>query len=266
MKYCYFNGKIISENKTRVNPRDLGILRGYGVFDVMRIYNGKPFLLPEHFKRLKNSASKLNLKIPIGEKKFKETVLKLIKKNKVKSVIIRTVVTGSNTFYILSEKFTPLPSGLYKNGAKLITLPYARYIPESKTLNYISFIKQKDNMKRRGALELLYISEGKVLECATSNFFIIKKGVVITPKNGVLKGTTRGLVLKLARKNNFKVEEQDVKISELETADEAFLAATNKGIVPVVKIDNRKIRNGKVGEKTKLLINIFNDYVREFKK
>lgn len=265
MKYCFFNGKFILEKNARISPHDLGILRGYGVFDMMKIYNGKPFLLLEHFKRLENSAKELNLKLPIDESKFEKIVLKLLGKNKTKETVVRTVLTGSKTFYILIEKVSFLPRNFYENGIKVITLEHSRQFSEAKTLNYITPWRERGRIKKESAFELLYVCDGKVLECSTSNFFIIKNGILITPKNGVLGGITRNLVLKLAKKNGFKIRERDVKISELKTADEAFITGTSKKILPVVQVSKIKIGNGKVGENTKVLMKLFDNYVSKFK-
>lgn len=260
MKYCYFNGKIILEKNVKISIDDVGFLRGYSVFDVMVSYNGKPFLLKKHFERLKNSANNLNLKFPATEKKFESIILTLLNKNNIKNVSIRSFLTGGGVFFIRLEKPTKLAENLYKTGAKIITLNYFRYLPEAKTSNYISSIRQMDRMKKEKAMEILYTYDGKVLECSTSNFFLIKNGVIITPKDGVLGGVTRYFILKIARENGFAVEERDIKVTELKTSDEAFLTATNKEIVPVVKIDKLKIGKGKVGVKTKELMELFSKY------
>jgi D-amino acid aminotransferase len=274
-KYCYFNGKIVPFNKVQISPYDLGILRGYGVFDVMTTSNGKPFLLDEHWKRFLNSAKKVGLKIPISKEKYKKILKKLIKTNRYKKYTLRTILTGGmssdaftycgqETFYILAEKFVPLPKNLYENGAKVITSEYLRELPEVKTANYLHAIKNQDRKHKNGALEIAYVHKGKVLEAATSNIFIIKNNVLITPKNNILFGITRNLVIRLARKMGYNVMERDIKIRELFLADEAFITATNKDIVPVVKVDNKKIGNGMPGKFTKDLIKVFAGFIKTY--
>src|SRR3989344_438643 len=87
--YCYFNNKIMPENKANMNLRDLGVLRGFAVFDVLRTYNNRPFMLKEHFARLKNSAGVLNLKLPISTNEFEAIVSQLLKKNKLNPRTLR---------------------------------------------------------------------------------------------------------------------------------------------------------------------------------
>ena len=273
--YCYFNGKIITSSKIKISPYDLGILRGYGVFDVMRTQSGKLFLSEDHWKRLKNSAKELNLKIQISKEEFQEIITKLLKLNRFKESIIRTVLTGGmskngfdfenkETFYILIEKFKPLPRECFSQGVNVITLEYLRDVPEAKITNYIAAIKNQKKKNKKKALEIIYTNKGKALEMSTSNFFIVKKGQLITPQKNILFGITRKLVIKLAKENGFDIQEREIKTGELFSADEVFLTATNKDIVPVVKIDNKKVGNGKVGKATKELMKIFQEFAKNY--
>jgi len=272
-KYCYLNGKILPLEKAGISLRDIGILRGYGIFDFSRTYNGKPFAFKEHFMRMKHSANVLNLKVPIFEKETEEIIKKLISKNKLKEANIRMVLTGgesldgisyhSTTFYILVGDVKKFPESIYKKGAKLITYEYLRDEASAKTLNYITAIKLQPFKKRQKAFEILYTYKGYILEATTSNFFIFKKDNLITPKENILYGITRNYVIKLA-KDIFKIEERAVSLKELDSATEAFITSTNKEIVPVVKIDNKIIGNGKVGKNTKKLIEIFHLFTQNY--
>jgi len=271
-RYCYFNGKITNLDKAKVDLYDIGLLRGYGVFDVMRTEKNKPFLLEKHFKRFENSAKELKLKIPIKKEEYKKILDKLITLNGFKQSIIRTILTGGTSsngfdrengnenFFILIEEFKPLSNKIYKKGAKLITLEYNRFNPSAKVTNYVAAIKTQEKKKKEKALEILYTKDGKALEASTSNFFLVKKGKIVTTKEDVLLGITRGMTIDLAKKIGLKVKERKVSEKELYQADEVFLTATNKKIVPVVSINNKKIGNGQVGETTKSLM----DELEEF--
>jgi branched-chain amino acid aminotransferase len=274
-KYCYINGKIIPVNKASVSLDDIGILRAYGVFEFLKTYNGKPFFLRKHLARLKRSAKILNLKIPISQKQLITEIKKLLIKNKFEESFIRIVLTGgrsrdgihydynSPTFFILVDELKRLPLSMYQKGIKLITYEYQREISQAKTINYITSIKLQSLCKRKKALDVLYVSNGCVLEAPTSNFFLFKKNTLVTSKNNILIGITRDFVIKLA-KDKFKIEERDILVEELKTAREAFITATNKEIVPVVKIDNKNIGNGKVGQNTRYLINLFQKYTKNY--
>lgn len=290
-KYCYFNGKIILAEKIKVSPYDLGILRGYGVFDLARTCNGKPFLLKEHFVRLKNSAKELGLKLNLKESNYKKIVEKLLElndfhknrsvssagsRNDLNQANIRTVLTGGisenafsynpgkETFYVLIEKFKPLPEMVYKKGAGAITLDYQRVFPRAKVTNYAAAIKNQKEKEKRNALEIIYTRNGNALEASTSNFFIFKNGALITPKDNILLGITRNLTVKLAKKEKFKVEEREVKTDEIYSAEELFLTATNKGIAPITKVDGKKIGNGRVGKNTKVLTEALERFMESY--
>lgn len=272
-KYCYLNGKILPFAKASLPLNDLCVLRGYGVFDFLRTYNGKPFLLNEHLTRLRNSAREIGLTLPLSLSKLKNIIDQLLKKNGHEESYIRIVLTGgptndgitpsSPTLFILTDKLKPVPASLYKKGIKLMTHEYLRDLPRAKTTNYIEAVRLQKKKQRVGAFEILYVAEGKILECTTSNFFLFRGPTLVTPKNDVLIGTTRNVVIALAKKH-CTVEERDILLSERETANEAFITATNKEILPVVKIDNRVIGNGKVGPNTNLLLRLFREYVNNF--
>lgn len=277
--FCYFNGKIVQSDKALIHPSDLGILRGYGVFDVMKTVNGKIFLFDEHFKRLSDSAKYLGVKLPVKKKEIEEIIKKLISKNKIndgKEASIRIVLTGgrsadamhldskSPTFYILVSEFKPLKPELFKNGIKLVTVNHSRDAAEIKTTNYVEAVRAiNERQKKEKFFEILYVSSGVVLEASTSNFFVFIGDKLITPKDNILKGITRNLVIKLAQKE-FEVEERELKTEELNSATEAFIAATNKDIVPVVQIDDKKIGDGKPGKNTKRLMEIFAEFVKSY--
>jgi branched-chain amino acid aminotransferase len=269
-KYCYFNGKFCTEDKVRISPYDIGILRGYGVFDVMTTANGKPFLVKEHYARLKKSATLLGLKLPFTAETFKSNVEKLLTLNKKKMASIRTVVTGGvspdsfsvgvPTCYILIEDFHCFPAEAYEKGIRLMTLNHVLTVPQAKvTINYIEAIKNQKQKKKANASEILYVKEDNVLECSTSNIFIVKGDTIITPKERMLYGTTRNFVIKLIKKK-YTLEERDITYRELQKADEAFITATNKHVVPVVQVDAWKIGKGRVGEKTREIMKMFHDY------
>ena len=273
--HCYFNGKITLLEKVSIHPYDVGVLRGFGVFEVLRTYNGKPFEIASHLDRLSQSAKVLNLSPPIDKKEVTKTIEKLLAINKFsssKEAVIRIVLTGgksedgfnyhptSPTFFILTEPFNQLPSKYYMNGIKLITHEYQREFAIAKTLNYMSALRLQDQKAKENAFEILYKSNDRILEASTSNFFIVKDKKVITPKDDILLGVTRDVVIKLAKSNGFKVEERETYSSEIKSADEAFITATNKDIVPVIKVDKITIGDGKVGKNTKDLMKLFYEF------
>lgn len=241
---------------------DLGLLRGYGVFDNLRTYHRRPFLFDEHLARFRHSAKKVHLKVPYTDEEIKAFSNELLAINQFDESNIKFVLTGGlegtdlPNFYILAPEFKKLPESCYTQGVKLISYNHERYLPTSKSTNYLTALSLRKWQKEEEAFEILYTTNGKVLEAATSNFFIFNNNKLITPREGVLFGITRNHLIRIAA-DIFQIEEREIAVRELEEATEAFITSTNKEIVPVVDIDGNKIADGKVGSKTKELLRIF---------
>lgn len=271
----YLNGRFVPEDKALISVYDLGLLRGYAVFDFLRTYNFKPFYLKEHLKRLLNSAKIIGLKHNYTIDNLEKIVIKTLSKNKhLKEAGIRIILTGgySKDFITPSKPnlivmITPiksLPKTLYRYGASLITKIYERIDPRAKTIIYTDAVRFLEEAKGKGAIEVLLISkDNEVLECTTSNFFIAKENAVITPTTDkILEGITRKVVIDLCKQNNIKIIERKIYYEELKEATEAFITASNKEILPIVKIDKIKIGDGRVGQLTKFLIKKFQELTK----
>ncbi len=275
LRYCYFNGKIIPQNKALLPVDDIGILRGYGVFDFATTYNGKPFLFKEHCERLRNSAKQIGLKVPLSTKEIEYIVETLLHKNTMKEANIRIVLTGGKTiegltfdprhatFFILIEDKIILPEKLYTGGTNLITHEHQRMFFASKTTNYITAVSLQERKRKNKAIEILYTFKNNILECSTSNIFIIKNKVLLTPKENILMGITRNFVIDHAQKKGLIVKERSLTLQDLKKADEVFITSTNKEILPIVHIDDWKVGNGRVGSTTDILIKDFRDYTNK---
>ena len=274
----FFNGKYLPVKKIKISIFDLGLLRSYAVFDFIRTYNQKPFLLNDHLKRFFNSAKALSLKSPYNFEEIKRIINKLIEtnKNKAKEFNLRIVLTGGESenstepgkpnFLIIVTPLKNLNQSIYKKGIKLITKIYERPFPQVKSTLYGPLIKFLIEAKKKKAFEVLLLDRNKmVLECTTSNFFIVKKNKVYTPPlKNVLGGITQKFIFKLMKENKIPFEEKEIKYEELKIIDECFITATNKEIIPVVKIDNFKIGSGKPGKITLNLINLFKQFVENY--
>ncbi len=269
--YCCINGRILSAHKATVPVNDIGLLRGYAVFDYLRTYDRRPFLLEKHLQRFSNSARELGMRLPVSVRRVGEIISLLIKKSQTKKDVgIRLVLTGGDTrdgitpsrptFIIIIEKLLEPARKDFEQGVTLMLNEFQREIPQVKTTNYKNAIRLQHEKRRRGAYEILYHSDGKIRETTRNNFFLFKGNTLITPREKILHGITRGLVIELA-KNRFEVEERDLRVSELKEADEAFITGTTKKVLPVVKVDDLMIGNGKPGELTNILLRSFNDYI-----
>src|SRR3989344_3621014 len=232
-EYCFLNGKIMPTEEAKVSVLDIGLLRGYGVYDGIAGFNGKPFRFADHWNRFVSGAHMLNRNIPITEDKAEKVIEELLQKNGLtRRANIRFILTGGKTvngieydfaeptFYIVTEKWESLPHDFYKNGAKLLTYRHMRELPEYKTINYIRGVLLQNFGKEEKAVEILYTYDGDVLECATSNIFMVRDGKIITPAENILKGITRKVVIEIANESRLTVEEGIIKEEELKVADE----------------------------------------------
>jgi branched-chain amino acid aminotransferase len=278
MAFVYMNGKLVDKKDAKVSIFDHGFLYGDGVFEGIRSYKGLVFKLKEHIDRLYESAHTIMLKMPMNKKQMIDAVIKTLKANKLKDAYIRLVVTRgpgdlgldprkctSPSVFIIADRIALYPPRLYKEGLELITVPTSRNIPEAlspqvKSMNYLNNIMAKIEAVNSGHEEAIMLNpQGYVAECTGDNIFIVKQKEVLTPPAyvGILKGITRQAVMDLAREMRIKVRREMMTRHDLFNADECFLTGTAAEIIPVVRIDGRKIGEGKPGKMTKKLLEGF---------
>ena len=271
----FIDGKYLSERDAKVSVFDHGLLYGDGVFEGIRAYNGRVFKLKEHIDRLFYSAKAILLDIPMTPGAVMKATVDTIRANKLRDCYVRLLVTrgvgtlGLNprscknpSVIIIAGKIQVYPPELYARGMEIVTVPTVRNLhsavnPAIKSLNYLNNILAKIEANNAGVEEAVMLnSEGFVAECTADNLFIIKGGAVYTPPlyAGALYGITRGTVMEIATNLGIKVAEQNLTRYDLFNADECFLTGTGAEIMPVIKIDGRRIGTGKPGELTRRLV------------
>ena len=268
----YLNGEYVAASQATLRLNDLGIVRGYGVFDLLRTYDGKLFKLHEHVLRLQRSAAAIGLDLPYGPEEIEHLARETYARNQIANATIRIVVTGGAaddfmtppnrpTLAVLIEPIAPSSNDQYTKGVKLVTTELERIMPTVKSLNYITAIMAMKEAKKAGAVEALYrTKDGRVTEGTRANFFIIRGQALITPQEEVLGGITRDVVLEIAE-DDFQVREAPITYAELATCDEAFITSSTKEILPVVQIDDITIGAGRPGPNTQKLMDLFHTYV-----
>ncbi|MFQ6082888.1 MAG: aminotransferase class IV [Candidatus Aminicenantia bacterium] len=268
----YNNGQFCKFEETRA-PLNQSYFFGDGVFTTLKTYGGKAFELRKHIDRLFESASLIDLPLPVEKNYIKELIEAVLQKNLNRDCVIRIIISRETDLsrlkkgkpYILIIPVEPIKYDQenYKRGVKVITFRGERYLPRAKSLNYLVSVIAGREADKKGANEALLVDRNDyVREGSISNFFIVKNNTLITPNDEILFGVTREVVLDIARKN-WKIELRDIKKFELFEADEVFLTGTTKEVMPVVEIDGKKIGEGKVGDITKRLIVEFQNYVEE---
>ncbi|PWJ43022.1 aminotransferase class IV [Sediminitomix flava] len=273
MKYI-LNGKLTSKENATVSVRDLALMRGYGIFDYFRCIGLKPLFIEDHLDRFFNSAATLRIPMPFSKEEVHQQVLKLIEENQVMDSTFRLILTGGYTeesyeigepsLIIYNEPAIEWNMQAYEKGLKLLTLEYRRDIPEVKTINYLMGIYQKVRLAEAGAADVLFHMNGKLSELTRSNFYIVDQNNVIkTAKDDVLLGITRKHIKKMVE-GKYQFEETDLYLDDLKSAKEVFISGSGKKIVPIRQVEEQVFNNGKVGEVTKDLIEMFEDYSEAF--
>lgn len=265
------NGKIVEEQELMISARDIGLLRGFVVFDFLVTYNNKPFMLNDHIDRLYNSAKNIKLYNPWTKLQIRKMIYQALNANNSNfDKTIKLVLTGGvssdgftpenkSQLLILIDEWRKSPANIYKKGICIIAHKHKRHLAESKTNNYVEALKNLGKIKKKSAFEILYYDESQIFECSRSNIFALIDGKLQTPKSNILKGITRKVVLE---KLDLQTIEQDFTFPELLKAEEIFITKSNDEIVPIIKIDNQIIGNGKVGKITKEVMKKFQGYIK----
>ncbi len=278
------NGKIIPPEDATISVLDRGFLLGDGIYETVKIYSGKPFLIDEHIIRLQRSASLIKMDLKQIPYNIKEEVQKTVRKAGDKDFIVRIIVTrGSGdlfsdpfiltpNFVILVREPPSIPADIHNKGTEIIIAsvrrnPVQSLNPKIKTGSHLNEVLAALEAHEKGAFEALLLTiDGKVAECSSSNIFIVKRGKIITPPlpTGILDGITRHYIIKLAKDAGITIDEKDFYPNELYSADECFITSTVKEIMPIIRIDGEIIGNGKRGELTERLQKLFMKKVQEY--
>lgn len=274
----YIDGEFYEKEHAKVSVFDHGLLYGDGIFEGIRFYGGRVFRLDEHMNRLYDSAKAILLQPDISKADLTEAVLETIRQNGLTDGYIRLVITRGEGTLGLSPEHCPKPTTIiivaeiklypkemYENGLMVITcatrrIPHGSLSPMVKSLNYLNNVMAKIEATAAGAGEGLMLNEqGYVAECTGDNIFIIKNGKILTPpiSSGALAGVTRAVVFEMAEEAGIPIAEPDLTRYDIFTADECFLTGTAAEVIPVIKLDQRPIGDGKPGVVTRQFMERF---------
>jgi len=276
----YIDGKFYSKDEAKISVYEHGFLYGDGVFEGIRVYGGRAFMLDEHVSRLYESAHSIDLEIPVSEEKMRTIVLETIKRQGSADSYVRLIVTrgvGNLGLDPRSCKKGPSIIAIVESLKPLYDKPVRAIVPsvrrnaitalnpQIKSLNYLNNILAKIEATKAGADEAIMLDQrGFVSEGTGENIFILKDGKLVTPpsSSSVLVGVTRNLVLKLAKEEGIPTEERDLTVHDIYNADEAFLTGTAAEVAPIAELDGRKIGGGRLGPVTERLRRRFREFIK----
>jgi D-alanine transaminase len=267
------NGKFLPRGEAKVSVEDRGFVFGDGVYEVLRVINGRPFAARFHNDRLKRSLDgiKISLQGNDSPERFVEIGRELLRENGLlqgEATLYMQVTRGATTrahyfppkditptVYISVARFNPATE-LAQSGASAITHPDLRWGRcDLKTLNLLPNVLASQTAKERGAFEAMLIRDGIVTEGAKTNFFGVVDGELRTHPidNHILPGITRSVLCDLAKEVGIGVNETPINQTELPKLQELFLTGTTTDVMPVVKLDGKAIGKGAPGELTRKL-------------
>lgn len=267
----YINGRITSKAEAMVSVFDHGYLYGDGVFEGIRVYDGRIFKLEEHLDRLYRSAKHLMLEVPLARDAMRQAIIETVRASGLRDAYIRPVVSRgpgdlgidprkcpTPTVVIIVDEIRLYPREAYERGLRMVTATVRRPAVDAldgrvKSLNYLNNILARIEANQAGAEEALMLTaEGYVCECSADNVFVVVRGEVWTPPAhlGLLRGITRDTVLALASELGIGAAERIFTLHDVYTADECFLTGTGAEVAPVVEVDGRRIGDGHPGPLT----------------
>lgn len=279
----WLDGKLVPTAQATVSVFSHGLLYGDGVFEGIRVYNGRIFEGPSHMKRFAASLKAIRLEIPYSMDQLVDAINQTVKGNNTTDGYIRLVASrgpgtlGIHPFrtvapnvFVICDKIQMFDPEMYEKGMKIITASTIRnhpnaLSPQIKSLNYLNNIMAKIEAIDAGCLEAVMLNhEGYVGECTGDNLFIVQGGKLRTPAThcGLLGGVTRRLVLKMAQKRGIVTDESTLTRADLYYADEMFITGTGAEVCPVNEIDKRPVGDGKPGAITKQLIADFRAHIK----
>ena len=283
--WIFLNDKFVHQDQARISVFDHGFLYGDGVYETLRAYHGKFFLLERHIARLRQSCQMIGLELPIPDTQWPTLLGEALRRNELTEASLRITISRGEgdlgldpalcarpTIVILAKRFRPYPPSLKRDGVRLALVetrrnPTSAQSPRIKSLSFLNNILAKQEALRMGSFDGLMLNiEGYVSECPTSNVFFVKNGVIKTPSIdcGILEGVTREVIIWLSQEQNIYLQEGHYKPQELLDADECFITNTSMEVMPVSQIGEKRIGQRCPGPLTARLGQLFQENVERF--
>ena len=277
---CYLNGDYLPLAEARVSPLDRAFLFGDAVYEVLPVYESRPFRLREHLERLDRSLAGIRMSPPLSHGDWARLCEELIARNSARDAYLYLQVTrgaefGRNhawpqdlkpTLFAYATALEPLPPSMLENGVAAVTAADTRWARRDiKSTALLANVLLKKLSADAGAFETILLENGALTEGSSTTVHVVKGAVIRTPPNGhhILHGTTRDVVTELARRLGMTCQSGRVTESELRAAEEIWLAFATRGVLPVTALDGAAVGSGKPGPGFKRMSAAFAGYTRE---
>jgi D-alanine transaminase len=274
----YFNGRWTATDERVLGVEDRGFQFADSVYEVFKFHGKRPIFLADHFRRLDGGLREIEIRNPWTEETYGKTVAQLLERTQFGDGIVYTQVTRGEserahfypetiepTMVMYSRQFRFPDPAKKERGIKLVTTRDLRWRScHVKSTNLLANAMAKKKAQRAGADEALLIDDGTVREAASSSFFIVRGGRIVTHPldEHILPGVVRDRTIGFALAAKIRVDERPPRERELFDLDEAFITSTTQGVMPVSEIDGRVIGNSRRGEITTVLQQLLDDAER----
>lgn len=259
------NGNILTSDQPVISVSDQGLMYGWGVFETIRVYRGRPWLLEKHLDRMLGSAADIEIETNVPAEEIVKWVRSFLASAGIDEGVLRITLTRAQGYIsniILTYRPLIYTSEQYQAGFKAMTSPIRRNAHSPmvgiKSLNYMDNMLAKRQAARLGFDEAVMLNGSGILcECTMSNIFFVKSGCLYTPalKCGVLAGITRGVVIgSIAPLIDITVREGEYVLEHLAQAEEAFITNSVMQTTPLVSLDGIRIGDGRPGKLTQTIM------------
>ncbi|TYO95775.1 branched chain amino acid aminotransferase [Geothermobacter ehrlichii] len=269
MSTVFLNGEFIPAEQAKISVFDQGFLYGDGIYESFRSVGGRLYQFPRHYQRLRQSAEALCYPMPYSEQELENILLMLRRRNRLQDAYFRITITrgpgqvgfqrrleGELTCLIVAREFREFPEECYRQGIALRVARTRRNAPEAinpkiKSISNLNSLLGKLEAKEAGVLEVIMLnSRGEVCEGSASNIFWTRDHWVFTPSaaTGLLEGVTRSTIIRLCEQElDLRVICGEYRLQDLLFSDEVFITSTSLEVMPVVRVDDFTINQGRVG-------------------
>lgn len=260
----YLNGQFRRIDEAKISVLDRGFIFGDGIYEVVPVYNGKPFRMTEHLERLERSLAALKITSPMDRAQWVELIQQLIARAaQPTSTVYLQVTRGvckrdhafpteavTPTVFGMTSAFVPPSQAAREQGYSAVGIPDERWLHcEIKSVSLLGNVLAKQHAVEAGVDEVLQFRDGVLTEGSSSNIWVVSGGKLMAPpkSNLILEGVRYNLLIDLAAEGGIVFEARHLSQDDVAAADELLLSSATKEVLPIVRYDGKPVGSGKPG-------------------
>lgn len=260
----YLNGEFTRVDEAKISVLDRGFIFGDGIYEVVPVYDGKPFRMTEHMNRLDRSLQALRIPSPKSREQWLDLVNELIRRSATPSCVVYLQVTRgvykrehafptaeiTPTVFGMTTEFTPPTAEQRERGINVISIPDERWLHcEIKSVSLLGNVLARQQAAEAGVDEVIQFRDGFMTEGSSSNFWVVSAGKLLAPPkdNLILEGIRYGFMAELAEETGVPFEARRITQDEVVSADEILVTSATKEVLPVLQLDGKPVGNGRSG-------------------